>query len=153
MMRAQILLSAPCGQDGTQGAGFDALPFLIVDGNLRPPFASGVGRLDAPGDGSSAASYLKLRMKGYSNELATYELARNCYLRRGELRALLALPRRTEGGERQEQESGLYPRREVTSTSRKRTEGLATPSPRSSRRCCSSPGNTSAQGEGAHRLI
>jgi DMSO reductase family type II enzyme molybdopterin subunit len=77
MMRAQILLFALCGQMGKKGAGYDVLPYLVVDGSMRLRFAERLGRWDelkmmAP----LVPEFLRLRMKGYTDELAYYELAR-----------------------------------------------------------------------------
>lgn len=77
MMRAQILLFALCGQMGRKGAGYDTLPFFIVDGTLTLPFAEGLGRLGTLKTMASVLpAFLGLRMKGYTNELASYELGR-----------------------------------------------------------------------------
>ena len=77
MMRAQILLFALCGQMGRKGAGFDTLPFLIVDGTLTIPYRDGLGRLDtlkvlAP----AILPFIGMKMKGYTDELAMFQLGR-----------------------------------------------------------------------------
>ncbi len=77
MMRAQILVFALSGQMGKKGAGYDTLPFLMLDSTLTPPFSDRLGRLETlkmllP----RLPAFLGLRLKGYSTELATYELAR-----------------------------------------------------------------------------
>jgi len=78
MMRAQILLFALCGQMGRKGAGYDALPFFIVDGTLTMPYRDGLGRLDslkvlAP----VVLPFIGMKMKGYSAELAMFQLGRS----------------------------------------------------------------------------
>jgi len=80
MMRAQILLFALCGQMGKKGAGYDTLPFLIVDGTLSLPLAEHLGRLES---WKSIARFLprilRMRMKGYTNEIAFYQLGRQLF--------------------------------------------------------------------------
>ncbi|MDE3094820.1 MAG: molybdopterin-dependent oxidoreductase [Chloroflexota bacterium] len=77
MMRAQILLFALCGQMGRKGAGYDALPFFIVDGTLGMPYQAGLGRLDALRLMAPAIpAFIGMKMKGYSNELAMFQLGR-----------------------------------------------------------------------------
>ena len=77
MMRAQILLFALCGQMGRKGAGYDTLPFLIIEGTMSVPSATNFTR-----SGSALAmlrvlpSYLALRLKGLTNEMAIFDLAR-----------------------------------------------------------------------------
>lgn len=82
MMRAQILLFALCGQMGRKGAGFDTLPFLIIDGMMSAPFSTGFGKLDSlrsllP----MLPSYAAARMKGLTNEMAVFQLARKAGLK------------------------------------------------------------------------
>jgi len=82
MMRAQILLFALCGQMGRKGAGYDALPFLIIDGTMKVPSATGFGRLDSlrailP----MLPSFAALRLKGLTTEMATFQLARKTGLK------------------------------------------------------------------------
>jgi DMSO reductase family type II enzyme molybdopterin subunit len=77
MMRAQILLFALCGQIGRKGAGFDTLPYLIVEGTMTAPSATGFGLLDrlramAP----MLPSYIAMRLKGLTNEMALFRLGR-----------------------------------------------------------------------------
>lgn len=77
MMRAQILLFALCGQMGRAGAGYDTLPFFIVDGTLSMPYRPGLGRLDtlrtlAP----VLPRFLGMRLRGYPNDLALFQLGR-----------------------------------------------------------------------------
>jgi len=82
MMRAQILLFALCGQMGRRGAGYDTLPYLGLDGGLRFPYSRGLGSLDALRmTASLLPSFLKMRMKGYTKELAYYEFARRLFPR------------------------------------------------------------------------
>src|SRR4030042_1274562 len=77
MMRAQILVFALCGQMGKKGAGYDTLPYLAVDGGLRLPFLEGLGPLDAlKWTLTPLPFFLSMRMKGYTNEMVFYELAR-----------------------------------------------------------------------------
>jgi len=77
MMRAQILLFALCGQMGRKGAGYDSLPFLIVDGTLNLPYAEGLGRFEAlKGTARILPPFLRMKMKGYTTELAAYQLGR-----------------------------------------------------------------------------
>jgi DMSO reductase family type II enzyme molybdopterin subunit len=78
MMRAQILLFALCGQMGRRGAGYDSLPFFIVDGTLTMPYRDGLGRFDslkvlAP----VVLPFIGMKMKGYSDELAMFQLGRS----------------------------------------------------------------------------
>ena len=82
MMRAQILLFALCGQMGRKGAGYDALPFLIIEGTMSVSSATGFGRFDtlramAP----MLPSYVAMRLKGLTNEMAMFQLARKVGLR------------------------------------------------------------------------
>ncbi len=77
MMRAQILLFALCGQMGRKGAGFDTLPYLVVEGTMTAPSATGFGLLDtlravAP----MLPSYIAMRLKGMTNEMALFRLSR-----------------------------------------------------------------------------
>lgn len=77
MMRAQILLFALCGQMGRKGAGYDTLPFLIIDGTMSVSSTTGFGRLDSlramlP----LLPSYAAMRMKGLTNEMALFQLGR-----------------------------------------------------------------------------
>jgi DMSO reductase family type II enzyme molybdopterin subunit len=77
MMRAQILLFALCGQMGRKGAGYDSLPFFIVDGTLTMPYREGLGRLDAIKVLAPAVlPFIGMKMKGYSDELAMFQLGR-----------------------------------------------------------------------------
>ena len=77
MMRAQILLFALCGQMGRKGAGYDSLPFFAVDGTLTMPYRNGLGRLDALRVVAPAVlPFIGMKMKGYSDELATVQLFR-----------------------------------------------------------------------------
>ncbi len=77
MMRAQILLFALCGQMGRKGAGYDALPFFIVEGTLGMPYQAGLGRLDALRLMAPAIpAFIGMKMKGYSSELAMFQLGR-----------------------------------------------------------------------------
>ncbi|OGO52098.1 MAG: hypothetical protein A2148_09685, partial [Chloroflexi bacterium RBG_16_68_14] len=78
MMRAQILLFALCGQMGKKGAGYDTLPIFMIEGTLSLPFAQGLGRLNALKSMAPVLpTFLRLKMKGYNNELTMFELARN----------------------------------------------------------------------------
>jgi anaerobic selenocysteine-containing dehydrogenase len=77
MMRAQILLFALCGQMGRKGAGYDTLPFLIIEGTMSVSSTTGFGRLDSlramlP----MLPSYAAMRMKGLTNEMALFQLGR-----------------------------------------------------------------------------
>lgn len=77
MMRAQILLFALCGQMGRSGAGFDTLPFFIVDGTLTMPYRDGLGRLDALKVMAPAVlPFIGMKLKGYSDELAMFQIGR-----------------------------------------------------------------------------
>jgi DMSO reductase family type II enzyme molybdopterin subunit len=77
MMRAQILLFALCGQMGRKGAGYDALPFFIVDGTLTMPYRDGLGRVDALKLLAPVLlPFLGMKLKGYSNDLAMFQLGR-----------------------------------------------------------------------------
>lgn len=80
MMRAQILLFALCGQMGRRGAGYDTLPYLALDGGLRFPYARSLGSLDAlMMTAPLLPSLLKMRMQGYTKELAYYEFVRRLF--------------------------------------------------------------------------
>jgi len=84
MMRAQILVFALCGQMGRKGAGYDTLPIIMIDGYLRLYLSESLGRLDSfKTMASLLPSYLRMRMKGFSNELVAYELARKFFGLRG----------------------------------------------------------------------
>jgi DMSO reductase family type II enzyme molybdopterin subunit len=77
MMRAQILVFALCGQMGRKGAGFDTLPYLVLDGGVRFPWAASLGTLDTVKMlASLLPDLLKMKLNGYTNELIYYELAR-----------------------------------------------------------------------------
>ena len=77
MMRAQILLFALCGQMGRKGAGYDSLPFFIVDGTLNMPYQVGLGRLEALRVLAPALpAFIGMKMKGYSDELAMLQVGR-----------------------------------------------------------------------------
>jgi DMSO reductase family type II enzyme molybdopterin subunit len=157
MMRAQILVFALCGQMGRKGAGYDALPFLIVDGNLRLPFASGVGRLDTlKAMAPLLPSYLKLRMKGYSNELASYELARRMFIFGGVNSVLFWY---FHGGLKEvsgrSKEWDPHLRRDVDEyiQEAQRRGWQRLPPGQEPKVLFSSPGNTLRRVRGAHRLI
>lgn len=82
MMRAQILLFALCGQMGRKGAGFDSLPFLIVDGTMGVASATGFGTLDSlRAMAPMLPSFAAMRLKGFTNEMATFRLARTAALK------------------------------------------------------------------------
>lgn len=82
MMRAQILLFALCGQMGRKGAGFDTLPFLIIDGTMTAPSATGFGRLDSLRAMLPLLPWFAaLRLKGLTSEMATFQLAREAGLK------------------------------------------------------------------------
>jgi len=77
MMRAQILLFALCGQMGRKGAGYDTLPYLVIDGTMSVSSAAGFGRLDSlRAMAPLLPSYVAMRLKGLTNEMATFRLAR-----------------------------------------------------------------------------
>ncbi len=77
MMRAQILLFTLCGQMGRKGAGFDSLPFLIIDGMMSVPSATGFGRLDSlRGLAPMLPAYVGMRLKGLTHEMAAFEMGR-----------------------------------------------------------------------------
>ncbi len=84
MARAQLLVFALTGQMGRHGAGYDTLPILLVDGILTLPTAKGTGRLDnlkslLP----SLPQYLALKMKGYTDEMAYYQIGRKQFMSMG----------------------------------------------------------------------
>jgi DMSO reductase family type II enzyme molybdopterin subunit len=82
MMRAQILLFALCGQMGRKGAGYDALPFLAIDGTMSVASATGFGRLDSlRAMAPMLPSFTAMRMKGLTSEMATFQLARKAGLK------------------------------------------------------------------------
>ncbi len=77
MMRAQILLFALCGQMGRKGAGYDSLPFLIIDGTMSVASATGFGTLDSLRSlAPMLPSFAAMRLKGFTSEMATFRLAR-----------------------------------------------------------------------------
>jgi DMSO reductase family type II enzyme molybdopterin subunit len=82
MMRAQILLFALCGQMGRKGAGYDALPFLIIEGTMSVSSTTGFGRFDSlRAMAPMLPSYVAMRLKGLTNEMAMFQLARKVGLR------------------------------------------------------------------------
>ncbi len=84
MMRAQILLFALCGQMGRPGAGYDTLPFLIIDSTMNLPGAASLSRwASLKSILPMLPAFLALRMKGFSPELAMYELGRRLTIRGG----------------------------------------------------------------------
>ncbi len=77
MMRAQILLFALCGQMGRHGAGYDTLPFLIIEGTMSVPSAANFTRsASIVSTLQLLPSYFALKLKGLTNEMAVFELAR-----------------------------------------------------------------------------
>jgi DMSO reductase family type II enzyme molybdopterin subunit len=82
MMRAQILLFALCGHMGRQGAGYDTLPFLIIDGTMSVASATSFGRLQSlRAMVPMLPAYAALRLKGLSGEMAMFQLMRKVGLR------------------------------------------------------------------------
>jgi anaerobic selenocysteine-containing dehydrogenase len=80
MMRAQILVFALCGQMGRKGAGYDTLPFLMVDGILSMPTAERLGRLEAlKGMARFLPAFAKMKLQGYTDEIAFYQLGRRLF--------------------------------------------------------------------------
>jgi len=78
--RSQILLLSLCGHMGKKGSGFSAFPFLTNDGTDKYTFLESRGRL---GELSLTARILKeavpLKLRGFTDEMVTYELARQMY--------------------------------------------------------------------------
>lgn len=67
---------------GRKGAGFDTLPFLIVDGTMSMASTSGFGRFDSlramlP----LLPSFVASRLKRLTSEMATFQLARKAGLK------------------------------------------------------------------------
>ncbi|MBI5506348.1 MAG: molybdopterin-dependent oxidoreductase [Deltaproteobacteria bacterium] len=78
--RSQILLLSLCGHMGKKGSGFSAFPFLTNDGLDQFSFlqSSGtVGELALKARILAVAAPLKL--KGFTDEMITYELGRQLY--------------------------------------------------------------------------
>ncbi len=86
MERAQILVFALAGQMGRKGAGFMGFPYLFLDnseplsmisGSLPPALALKALQLKALPDA------LKMMMKGYTQEMIVFEMARQHYKKGG----------------------------------------------------------------------
>jgi DMSO reductase family type II enzyme molybdopterin subunit len=80
MERSQILLYSLCGHIGKKGGGYSAFPFLQNDGADKFAFISRAGKL---GEWELDARILMqagpLKFKGYTDEMITYEFARQLY--------------------------------------------------------------------------
>ncbi len=82
MERAQILVMALAGQIGRKGAGFNAFPYLSLAGVDTLAVATG---LLPPSLGQKAVilkmmpAALSMKLKGYTDEMITHELARGGY--------------------------------------------------------------------------
>jgi len=77
MMRAQILLFALCGHMGRKGAGYDSLPFLIIDGTMSVASTTGFGPFHSLRSLLPLLpSFIALRLQGLSSEMATFQIAR-----------------------------------------------------------------------------
>ncbi|MBI2964464.1 MAG: molybdopterin-dependent oxidoreductase [Deltaproteobacteria bacterium] len=78
--RAMILLLAVCGHMGRKGAGYSAFPFLVNDGFDPFLFAKHAGRLGKLRlRAEMLGKVLALKMRGFSDEMVTYEIARDWY--------------------------------------------------------------------------
>ena len=157
MARAQLLVFALCGQMGRHGAGYDTLPILMVDGIMTLPLAKGLGRLDrikslAP----LIPTFLKLKMKGYTDEMAYYQIGRKQFLSMG-LPAVLYWY--YHGGLQQissrSKEWDPHLTRDVESylDESRRNGWQQFPPPTPPEVLFATPGNTLRRVRGAHRLI
>jgi len=78
--RAMILLLSVCGHMGRKGAGYSAFPFLVNDGFDPFVFAKhsgGLGKLRLKAE--VLGKVLALKMRGFSDEMVNYEIAREWY--------------------------------------------------------------------------
>ena len=78
--RSQILVFALCGHMGKKGSGFSAFPFLANDGFDAFVMMKNAGK---PGklrfQAELLADVLPLKLKGYTDEMVTYEVVRRFY--------------------------------------------------------------------------
>jgi len=67
---------------GRKGAGYDTLPFLIIDGTMTVASARGFGRLDSiHAIAPMLPSFAAMRLKGLTSEMAMFQLARKAGLK------------------------------------------------------------------------
>ena len=74
--RSQILVLALCGHMGKKGAGFSAFPFLCNDGFDRFVSTPASGISGAIFMGKMLAKAANLKLRGYTDEMVTYEFSR-----------------------------------------------------------------------------
>jgi len=78
--RSQILVLSLCGHMGKKGSGFSAFPFLTNDGLDEYTFLDSYGTM---GELALKARILAiaapLKLKGFTDEMVTYEIARQMY--------------------------------------------------------------------------
>jgi DMSO reductase family type II enzyme molybdopterin subunit len=78
--RAMILLLSVCGHMGRKGAGYSAFPFLVNDGFDPFVFAKHAGHLGKLRlRAEMLGKFLVLKMRGFSDEMINYEIAREWY--------------------------------------------------------------------------
>jgi DMSO reductase family type II enzyme molybdopterin subunit len=78
--RAMILLLSVCGHMGRKGAGYSAFPFLVNDGFDPFVFGKHAGRLGKLRlRAEMLGKFLALKMRGFSDEMVAYEIARDWY--------------------------------------------------------------------------
>ncbi len=80
MERAQILVFALCGHMGKRGSGYSAFPFLVHDGFDKFSMVSSMGWFGGAGlMARFGPQMLKLKLRGFTEEMIVYELARKQY--------------------------------------------------------------------------
>lgn len=80
MERAQILVFALCGHMGKKGSGYSAFPFLVHDGFDAFSLVSSTGWFGGAGlMARFGPEIVKLKLKGFTEEMIAYELARKFY--------------------------------------------------------------------------
>jgi steroid C-25 hydroxylase alpha subunit len=78
--RSMILLLSVCGHMGRKGAGYSGFPFLTNDGFDPFVFAKHAGRFGKLRlQAELLGKVLALKMRGFSDEMITYEVARDWY--------------------------------------------------------------------------
>ncbi|HYA36025.1 MAG TPA: molybdopterin dinucleotide binding domain-containing protein, partial [Candidatus Binataceae bacterium] len=79
--RSLILVLSLCGHMGKKGSGYSAFPFLCNDGFDRFVGTPLLGVQGAIRTGKILAAIAALKMKGYTDEMVTYELSREGFKR------------------------------------------------------------------------
>jgi DMSO reductase family type II enzyme molybdopterin subunit len=92
MERAQILVATLCGQIGKKGAGINGFPAMTTAGVAPAIMASGslpprLGALLLAAQ--SAPTFIERKLRGHTDEMIVYELAREDYARGGYLSGVL----------------------------------------------------------------